>query len=102
MTAVSCDNAIVSSVPEINTEVTFGQGGSYIINDISCRVSAGGIIASLRGNAPDGDEIGTRGYISRKLDQSARLGRQMGGMIITPYQGIVYKSEGGSYGQQTI
>ena len=102
MTAVSCDNAIVSSVPEINTEVTFGQGGSYIINDISCRISAGGIIASLRGNAPDGDEIGTRGYISRKLDQSARLGRQMGGMIITPYQGIVYKSEGGSYGQQTI
>lgn len=97
MTAVSCDKSIVSSIPEINTMVTFGQGGSYIINNISCSVSAGDIVASLQGNAPSGDEIGTRGIISRKLSNAVQLGKQTGGQIVTAYQGIVYKSEG-AYG----
>lgn len=94
MTAVSCEKAIVSSIPEINTLVAFGQGDSYIINNISCSVSAGGIVASLQGNAPSGDEIGTRGIISRKLSNTVRLGKQTGSQIITPYQGIVRKSQG--------
>lgn len=94
MTAVSCEKSIVDSIPEINTLVTFGQGGSHIINNISCSVSAGGIVASLQGNAPSGDEIGTRGIISRKLSNAVMLGKQTGSQIITAYQGTMYKSEG--------
>lgn len=94
MVAVNCEKAIVGSVPEINTMTTFGQGGSYIINNISCSISAGGIVASLQGNAPSGDEIGTRGFISRKLSNAVQIGKQTGGQIITPYQGIVRVSEG--------
>lgn len=94
MTAVSCEKSIVDSIPEINTLVTFGQGSSHIINNISCSVSAGGIVASLQGNAPSGDEIGTRGIISRKLSNSVKIGKQTGSQIITAYQGIVRKSEG--------
>ena len=97
MTAVVCEKSIVGTIPEINTQVTFGQGGSHIINNISCSISAGGIIASLQGNAPSGDEIGTRGFISRKLSNTVKIGKQTGGQIVTAYQGIVRTSEG-AYG----
>lgn len=94
MNAVSCEKAVVNDIPEINTLVTFGQGGSYIINNISCSISAGGIVAALAGNAPSGDEIGTRGCISKKLSQAVMLGKQTGSQIVTAYQGTMYKSEG--------
>lgn len=94
MVAVNCEKAIVNDIPEINTLVTFGQGGSYIINNISCSVSAGGIVAALTGNAPSGDEIGTRGCISKGLSQAVKLGKQTGSQIVTAYQGTMYKSEG--------
>lgn len=94
MTAVNCEKAIVNSIPEINTLVTFGQGGSYVTNNISCSISAGGIVATLTGNAPSGDEIGTRGCISKKLSQAVLLGKQMGNQVVTAYQGTLYKSEG--------
>lgn len=94
LTAVSCEKALVNSIPEINTLVKFAQGGNYIINNISCSISKAGIIASLQGNAPSGDEIGTRGIISRKLSGAFKIGKQTGSQIVTAYQGIVYKSEG--------
>lgn len=94
---INCEKSIVEKIPEINTLVTFGQGGDYVINNISCSISAGGIVAHLQGNAPSGDEIGTRGIISRKLSNAVQVGKQTGNQIVTAYQGIVYKS-GGAYG----
>lgn len=94
MYQISCEKAIVSGVPEINTMVNFAQGHSYVINNISCSISAGGIIATLQGNAPSGDETGTRGIISRKLSSTPKIGKQTGSHIITPYQGIIRVSEG--------
>lgn len=97
MTAFSCEKSIVGSIPEINTLITFGQGGSYIANNISCSVSAGGIVAALSGNDPSGDEIGTRGIISRRLSNTVQLGRS-GNLIHTKYQGDIRVANGGKYG----
>lgn len=90
-TAVTVNSCKVLYILPIVTAVTFAQNKqTYIINNCSYSVTKNGIYAQLIGNGADGDEIGTRGALTRSIDSKLTANAKSGNVIHTAYQGDIY------------
>lgn len=89
--AVSVSNCLVSFVLPAVCDVAFAQrpNTTYRINSATYTITRAGIYAQLAGNAPAGDEIGTRGYITREVDTKVTANKKSGHVVHTPYQGDI-------------
>lgn len=85
-TQYSCDKCILPSVPYPAVRITYAQGYELITQDISCQITKNGIFGTLRGNAPDDSEIGSRHRFTRN---NVAYGKKSGNILYTKYQGIM-------------
>ena len=85
------EKALIDHIPELNTKYSFAEGEELTVNNIGAIISCGGIIAQLSANSAGGNEIGASlGEMSRRLEQSLKIGEKDGSNIIhTRYQGDI-------------
>lgn len=87
----SCEKfcTVGNIIPNVGYKFEFKGGGKYVASSVECAVTPSGIYCTASGGNDGGDEITTRGSLTRTVENRVEYGKKSKNIINTRYQGIL-------------
>lgn len=98
-TGWQCDNAVLTSIPDIGDYIAFAQesgAGTQRVTSVSVRFLGSTKLMSLSGGLPSGGELCRRSRRQAEIDSKVPYGKPNGNVLNTPHQGNIYLEESGN------